>query len=162
MSDFQDDLLDRVNVALDSPKVDAYMLHQYLLLAGTLSPDELLNMKVSFLAELKPDCPVLDGELGRIGNIASVMTTYSSIPEFVTNPKVIYLEASREMSTFESVAVVQPYKKMYYIGTAIIIATAMLLAVMILAKIQIGRWIIAPLAVGFIVQMYGLSKSRPK
>ncbi|OGM29037.1 hypothetical protein A2962_04570 [Candidatus Woesebacteria bacterium RIFCSPLOWO2_01_FULL_39_61] len=162
MSDTLSSQLDEIQAALSSSKVDSFMLLEFEGLRQTMPAADLPRIPVAFLAQVSKGCPLLSGELARIGNIVAVTTTYSSIPGLVADPNVINLEASRNVATFESVAVVKPYSKLYYIGTAIMIATALLFIVLTVAEIRPGLWIFIPPVVGFTLQMYAWFKSRPR
>ncbi|KKU09765.1 MAG: hypothetical protein UX13_C0031G0004 [Candidatus Woesebacteria bacterium GW2011_GWB1_45_5] len=52
---------------------------------------------------------------------------------------------------------------MFYIGTGIIILTAVVaIIIMLMAPQLLGLWISVPLVIGFVIQMIGLYLHRPQ
>lgn len=163
MSEAQSDILKKIRRALSSSKVDAYMLLEFEGLYDSMPENDLINMQVAFLAQVRQGVPMLKGELTRIGNIVAITTPYFEIPDLVNNPNVINLEASRSSFLYEAnLRKNKPYTRMFYVGTIIIVLAAFLLVLLGLAGISVGGWIFAPLLLGFIIQMFGLYKSRPR
>jgi hypothetical protein len=100
------DILGNIEKALNSPKVDARMLHQFLFIRDRMTNFDPEKVKVPFLARVKGDETDLKWVMSRIGPIFAMLPPYSEIPGIVENPDVISLEASTsfpDLSPSESI-----------------------------------------------------------
>lgn len=91
----QVDILAKIEETLKSPKVDAYILHQFYYLRQENKDFNPEKSKVPFLARVANEEVRLDHVLSRIGVIYGMLAPFSAMPEIVENPDIIYIEASR-------------------------------------------------------------------
>jgi hypothetical protein len=95
------DVLANIESALSSPKVDNLMLLQYLALRQqtlNFNPD---RAHVSFFATVNNDSVELEHVLSRMGNVYSVLSPFSAIPDYVANQGVISLILNKESGTLD-------------------------------------------------------------
>lgn len=96
------DLLAEIESALASPKVDAYIAHEF----AQRKDDPDFNageFLVAMLARVSDPNITIEGVriLAATGNILGMQAPFTSFPDLVAEKKVIYLEASRPAGPVE-------------------------------------------------------------
>ena len=88
------DLFEQISTALESQKVDPYMRHQFEILKDKHNFNPTVH-KVGFLARVSSEDVKVNYVLSKIGSVFGIYAPWASIPDFVNNPDVISMEASR-------------------------------------------------------------------
>jgi hypothetical protein len=97
-ADAPKDLKAILEEVLQYQKVDPEIGIQYRALIEEYPNLDLEKAKLSFTALVRDDSVQLEGKIGHIGNVYSILISYAHLPALIQDKGVIRLEASRAIS----------------------------------------------------------------